>query len=162
MQDIQTNATNENKDLRATQLCVAITRVESHRTPPLPLLECEPDRNGTDFSCPLPTCPLSLDLSIFWLRVCFPGTIVTLMEASFFNNHSFQSVCLYSTFLLHIEVWWYTYCDLFTQGGGRRLKLASHAWDHEQRCQRSILRIPRWPWEAIRGGCRAFNWLPLH
>ena len=94
-------------------------------------------------------------------EVCFPGTIVTLMEASFFNNHSFQSVCLYSTFLLHIEVWWYTYCDLSTEGG-RRLKLVSHAWDHEQRCQRSILRRPRWPWEAIRGGCRALNWLPLH
>ena len=94
-------------------------------------------------------------------EVCFPGTIVTLMEASFTSNQSFQSVCLYSTFLLHIEVWWYTYCDLFTEGG-RRLKLASHAWDHEQRCQRSILRRPRWPWEAIRGGCRALNWLPLH
>ena len=75
-----------------SEVAVPITRVESSRGSPLPLLECELDRNGTDFSWPLPTCPLSPHLSIFWLRGLLPGTIVTLMEPPFSSHFSFQTV----------------------------------------------------------------------
>ena len=59
--------------LKTTQLCSNYKGGIPPHPSPSPFLECESDRNGTDFSCPLPTCPLSLDLSIFWLRSLLPG-----------------------------------------------------------------------------------------
>ena len=112
--------------------CVPITRVGSSLR--CPSSECELDSNGTDFPWPLPTNP-PISISFHFLAQKSASRDHCDCNGSIFPRSSLSPAGLYFVFNLSFtDIWRWKCCDLSRP----KLKLASHASDHEQCCQSSI------------------------
>ena len=101
----------------------------------LPSSECELDSNGTDFPWPLPTNP-PISISFHFLAQKSASRDHCDCNGSIFPRSSLSPAGgLYFVFNLSFtDIWRWKCCDLSRP----KLKLASHASDHEQCCQSSI------------------------